>query len=352
MREAKDQYQLANLIARVLAGSWRQFPTPLELSQRDLDFVTPSLLQSGAAALAWSRLRLSHSSSEQEPSELQQAYRLYALQALRNERDLGRVIALLRSIDVESILVKGWAVARHYSESGLRPYGDIDFCVAPKDYERARAILKSDEGRYYNVDLHHGFARLDDHSWEELESRSLKLNVGEANVRILCPEDHLRVLCFHFLREGAWRPLWLCDIALALESRSTDFDWERCLGKDRKRRRWFACVLVLAHLLLSANLENVPDDVAKQQLPHWFLPCVLKEWEAPSMPRRHLTPMTTAWRRPMQALKGLRFHWPNAIEGTIGAKGSFNELPRLPFQLSSCFFRALDLFRKLPETFD
>ena len=43
------------LIASVLAGSWRQFPSPLEISAAQFEIATPDLLASGAAALAWKR---------------------------------------------------------------------------------------------------------------------------------------------------------------------------------------------------------------------------------------------------------------------------------------------------------
>ena len=46
-------------------------------------------------------------------------------------------------------------------------------------------------------------------------------------------EDQLRQLCLHLLRHGACRPLWLCDVAVMLESLPGDFDWDRCLGGDR-----------------------------------------------------------------------------------------------------------------------
>ena len=345
-----SQLHPGKLIARVLAGSWRQSPVQLELSLPELALALPSLMESGAAALAWWRLRSSSLQPSDEALELQQAYRLHTLQAVRNERDVARVFTLLRTIDIEPILVKGWAVARLYPEPGLRPYGDIDLCVHPNDYERVMTMLKSDKGNTYNVDLHRGFKTLDNHTWKELHSRSLLLPINGTEARVLCPEDQLRILCFHFLREGAWRPLWLCDIAVAIESRPAGFSWELCLGKNRKRWRWFACVIVLAHLLLEANMDDVPGNVIAQQLPRWFLPCVLKEWETPTMPRRHLTPMTAGWRTPMRQLKGLRFHWPNAIEGTVGAEGAFNELPRLPFQLGSCFVRTLDFFKKLSAT--
>ncbi len=54
--------------------------------------------------------------------------------------------------------------------------------------------------------------------------------------------------------------------------------------------------------------------------------------------------MTPAWRTPAYALKGLPDHWPNPIEGAIGVRGPFNELPRLPFQIGNCLGRTADFF--------
>ncbi len=334
----------SELIARVLAGSWHASPSPLELSIEELEVVLSTLLETGAGGLAWWRARFSSVQDSNSASELQQAYRLYTLQAARHERDLGQIFALLHENNVEAILVKGWAVARLYPKPGLRPYGDIDLCVRPNDYRRADTLLNSRESNHYNVDLHRGFALLDHHSWEELYSRSVEQNLEDNCVRLLCAEDHLRVLCFHFLREGAWRPLWLCDIAVALESRPADFDWNLFLGSNRKRAGWFVCTILLAHKLLQASFEEVPPAITAKSLPRWFVGAVLKAWQVRSMQRRHLTPMTTAWRTPAYALKGLPDHWPNPIEGTIGVRGPFNELPRLPFQIGNCLGRTADFF--------
>jgi hypothetical protein len=337
-------------MAEVLRSAWRCAPLPLEISTGQLDALTPLLLESGAAALAWRRLRSSHAQMDESASQLEQAYRLHTLRAAVHERDLQRVLTLLEAAGIEAILVKGWAIARLYAEPGLRPYGDIDLCVHPKQYESAKAVLVGAELRKYEVDLHRGFLKLDERRWDELYSRSQLFRLKEAWVRIPGPEDHLRMLCFHFLREGSWRPLWLCDIAVALEQRPRDFDWELLLGAGRKRLDWYACAIVLAHQLLGAVVDGVPAEVSAKRLPSWFVPTVLREWEQPSMRRRYRSPMTMAHRAPVEALKNLRYHWPNAIEGTIGVKGPFNELPRLPFQAGHCILRTAHFLMRMPKT--
>lgn len=340
------------LIARVLAGSWRQSTEPLVISPAELDLVTPLLLESGAGALGWKRVSNSTLRSAAAALELQQAYRLHALQSAVHERNIQNALTLLRSAGVEPILVKGWAVARLYPDTGLRPYGDFDLCVEPKKYQAAARALEQQPNEPHQVDLHRGFKTLDHRSWEELYSRSSLVALGAVEVRVLCPEDHLRVLCFHFLREGAWRPLWLCDIAVALETRSTDFDWDLFTDKNERRRKWFACAIALANLLLGASLDGIPEMLRAKHTPTWFLPTVLREWELRSMPHRHTAPMGAAWRAPAQALKlkSLSYHWPNPIEATIGVSGPFNEMPRLPFQLGNCAVRTIEFLWRTTKT--
>ena len=91
---------------------------------------------------------------------------------------------------------------------------------------------------------------LDDRSWDELFSRSELVPLEDAMVRVLSAEDHLRVLCFHFLRHGVERAAGLCDIAVALETRSRHFDWDVCLGENQKRADWIVCTVGLAKELL------------------------------------------------------------------------------------------------------
>ena len=339
---------ISRLIARILAGTWRVLPAPLDISESELRAAAPSLLQSGAGALGWRRVAASNLSTSEASGELQQAYRLHTLRGLAHERDLRRVLILLRGHAIDPILVKGWSIARLYPEPGLRPYGDIDLCVYPPDFTRAQAVLKKAEGNASSVDLHCGFQNFDRQPWEALHKRSVLVEMGDVEIRVLCPEDQLRLLCFHLLREGAWRPLWLCDVAVAVESRLPNFDWELCLSREPKRIQWIACVILLAQCLVDANLDGVPSLVNSTQLPRWLVPSVLKEWNAPSMPLRHRMPLFgTA--HPIKTLRGLRARWPNPIEGTIGVSGPFNEMPRLPFQLGQCVMRTAKYFQLLPD---
>jgi hypothetical protein len=75
-------------------------------------------------------------------------------------------------------------------------------------------------------------------TWDELFARSQLVPLGDSQIRILGDEDHLRIICLHLLRSGAWRPLWLCDVAVALETLSPDFDWDICLGRDPRQADW------------------------------------------------------------------------------------------------------------------
>jgi hypothetical protein len=200
------------------------------------------------------------------------------------------------------------------------------------------------------VDLHKGFSNLDHHSFTEVYERSTILKLDGSDIRVPSAEDHLRILCFHFLREGAWRPLWLCDIAALLESRPAAFDWDLFIGRNPRRAKWFACVIILAHQLLGARLEDVPDAIRAITLPHWFIASVLKAWYVRAMQRRHLTPTASVWRFPMYTLKGMRNHWPNAIEGTVGVRGPFNNFPRLPLQIGHCVVRTGNYLRAALST--
>jgi hypothetical protein len=195
-------------------------------------------------------------------------------------------------------------------------------------------------GRAAAVDLHQGFAKLDACSPDELYARSQLVKLGEVDMRVLGYEDHLRLLCVHLLRHGAWRPLWLCDIAVALESRPASFDWDRCLGPDRRRADWVACTIGLAHQLLGVSIDDTPVAWRASHLPGWLVPTVLKQWETPCT-ADHRPPelFVTALHHPTRLPHALRLRWPDRIAATIGLGGPLNALPRLPFQLAHCLVR-------------
>src|SRR5262249_52114635 len=165
-------------------------------------------------------------------------YRFQVLQAALQEREIEEIFSLLRSAGVEPILIKGWAIARSYAGQGLRPAGDIDLLIGPGQKTAATRILEGRPGARFNIDFRHKeFEGLAPGRVEGLWERSL---VVERGIRILGAEDHLAFLCLHMLRHGAWRPLWMCDIAAELESRPDGFNWKVCLGR-RRQSGWIMC---------------------------------------------------------------------------------------------------------------
>jgi hypothetical protein len=59
--------------------------------------------------------------------------------------------------------------------------------------------------------------------------------------------------------------------------------------------------------------------------------------------------MASFRRRPLAALAELRHRWPNGIEGTVDARGRFNEWPRLPYQISAFARRSARFLRLRPH---
>ena len=343
------------LVGATLAGSWRHSPPPLGISAEELDKVAPLLLGSGAGALGWWRVRQTDLRQTPAALQLRDAYRLHSIQSALHEAQIKEVITLLRSAGVAPVLVKGWSVARLYPEMGLRPYGDIDLCFKPEQFSTAEATLRRPAGERYDVDLHEGFAKLDDTSVEELLARSSTVRLGEVDVQILALEDQLRILCTHLLRHSAWRPLWLCDIAVVVESLPSDFDWDRFLGKDPLQSDWVACAIGLAHQLLGVEVDHTPVAARAKSLPSWLVPHVLKNWNTPFPdyypPLSYTRPLATYLRDPRGLLRTLVMRWPDPIEATVRLKGSFNEFPRLPYQLGNLFSRVGKFLTALPKSF-
>ncbi len=339
-----QQTQCGRLVAQVLKGSWRQPPPPLLISAAQLASIATLLLGSGAGGLSWRRARYSSLSRSPAAHSLQQSWRLHALQDALHARSLKLIVLLFRSAGIEPILVKGWSIARLYPEPGLRPYGDFDLCVEPAQYQRAQAVLRSPEGRSCNVDLHSGFGKFYDQQTEAFLARSQLVNLDDLAVRVLAAEDHLRFLCVHLLRHGAVRPLWLCDVAMMLESLPTDFNWDQCLGTSRKQADWVACVIGLAHQLLGAEVGGTPVRHRARTLPRWLIPTVLKAWSTPfQMP----APLTYHLSHLSGFIRELPRHWPNPLEATMTVQGAFNELPRLPFQVAHLVSRTTALVKQL-----
>jgi hypothetical protein len=338
------------LIATFLAGAWRPDPPPLDLSAEVVERIAPLLLPTGAGALGWWRVRNTQAESLAAIEQLHQAFRLNTLQSRLNKLRIEEVFAVLHSLGIDPVLIKGWAAARYYPEQGLRPYGDIDICVRPEEFQSAERAMSALDPVRFKIDLHSGFARFGVHEDEPLFRRSQVVNIDQADVRILCPEDHLRVVCFHLMREGAWRPLWLLDVAAAVESQPPDFDWHYCLG-DKRQAAPLVSAIGLAQQLLGARVPSFPEKFRLKQYPRWLVSTVLKEWGSttPTMMGRHDASMLMRVRRRKDLLEGLRHRWPNPIEATTTMSAPFNNLPRLPFQIANALSRVGTFVSHLPK---
>jgi hypothetical protein len=385
-----QDHEIGRSISELLAGFWRE-PTPLpNLSEEDLASMQLRLCRSGAGALAWWSIRDTELARCPAGLELQQVYRRFRLSAKIHEQEITHVFALLRDAGVEPVLVKGWAISRLYPDPGLRPYGDIDLCVPPDQFAKAAATLKcleKVEGHY--VDLHAGFdgigkgtrAQDDIHRlrrfhrlggkgnnslsheipssrgltfqthrrnlrnlWINLFERSKLVPLGDQQIRILGDEDHLRALCLHLLRSGAWRPLWLCDVALALETHASDFNWDICLRHDPRQAEWVACTIGLAQELLRAN-KKFEFRNSTFEIPRWLAPAVLEQWGRDRDPSERATVLPELiWktRRVRKIFSEFHSRWDNPVRATARTGGRFNNWPRWPYQV-------LESVLRLPE---
>ncbi len=340
----KNFQQRGKVIAQILGAEWRG---KLTLTAEELAQATPLLLNSGGGAWAWRQVR--HTSLKNTPTayELHQAYRMHALHEAIKEHEIAQIFTHLRAQGLEPLMGKGWVVARHYPEPGLRPFGDIDFYVRREQYAEFKTALETSPVK--DVDLHNGAAELDDRSFDALYGHSQVKQLGEVAVRILGPEDHLRLLCLHFLREGALRPLWLCDIAVMMCALPLDFDWDYFLSGNQRRSDWVKCTLELAHQLLGANQANIPLSAHTAKLPKWLAATVFELWGQGKVTKGRRIQMDSYMTQPRGVLRALRERWPNAIEASVGTKAPFNNWPRWPFQLGECVLRTTGFARQIPR---
>ena len=334
-----------SLIATTLEGSWRSSPSPkLAISDTQLDEVTQLLYDSGAAGLGWWKVRETSLRDTPSGELLHQAFRLLALQANIHQTKVQKIFRLMRAAGVEPILLKGWAVARLYPQPALRPYGDIDLLVRPPDVFTVKRVIESEAARGCWVDLHSRIDELTDASAEDLFARSKLVWCGDEQVRVLGDEDHFALLAVHLLKHGAWRPTWLCDLGLLLESMPDDFDWDLCLGKKR-RANWILSAVGLAHELVGAKIADQQIALRAREVPAWLPRRVLKEWETPfasdQPPMNHRAPMLSYLRHPNGFFADLARRWPNPILATVSVNGRFNRLPRFPYQIANCLSRSV-----------
>lgn len=311
-------------LAGLLRGAWRQRSDPAGW-RPDLQ---PLLTASGTRALAWRRVR-----HEPAAAGLRDAQRVQAAENAVRFEQARESVARLRAHGIEPLLAKGWAIARLYPEPGLRPVGDIDLFVPEADHVRAAELLADPPGP---IDLHRGPGALASGSECLAWKRSVLLPAEEGGLRVPAAADHLRLIALHMLGHGAWRPLWLCDVALLAESAPNAVAELTSAPARSEQTPAVALALRLAVDLLGAEIGGVSEGAPP---PRWLPRAVLTAWG-----RERFTPH--GQRVPFSAHPGLpgKLHallerWPNPIEATADLGGPWNEFPRWPFQLAACVRR-------------
>ncbi len=332
-------------LAAFISGAWRSNPPPRTIDRETLDRVLPHILRSGSAGLVWWTIRGTPLENTSAGTEIRKVYRLQAIWARIHEHNLQVAVQFMRDSGIEPVLAKGWAVARLYPAAGIRPYGDFDVCVGHHQYAKALEILSA-PGAPGPVDLHDGFRELPD-DFESLLMRSERVDLGDTSFHVLSPEDHLRLLVIHMLSHGAWRPLWLCDVALFLESVANvpAFDWKRCLTEDAWTSEWVVAGIALAHRVLGARLPDPVMEVTREALPEWLTDALFEQWgRSDDHYMRGPTAAELLKEGKMRQLVHSR--WPEPIEATIRRHGRMNAMPRLPFQIAEAVSRAAKLILK------
>lgn len=266
------------------------------------------------------------------------------LQLRLYEHHIERIFELFHSHKIEPILIKGWAAARYYPNPAHRFSSDVDLAVSSADFNRAEQIVKVYP---FNIDLHRELRHLDKLEWEELFRRSELVELGRTKVRVLSQEDHLRVLCVHWLTDGGANKEKLWDIFYAIENRPDEFDWDRFLNAvGEKRRRWFVCVVGLAQKYLGLSLVDTPLENSAMNLPGWLVKTVEKEWKS-EVKLRPLQNMLDDKSKFWQQIK--KRIPPNPIQATVELEGDFDDKPRFFYQIGNVFTRVLPSMQRITK---
>lgn len=282
-----------------------------------------------------------------ETQSARDAVRWAALQRRVQGEKLAAAFRLFRSHSIEPVLIKGFAAGEYYPADVLRQSIDMDLAVAASDFEKASAIAASPEAEGLAIDLHRELRHLDTLAWEDLFENTTFIDAADEQIRVLRPEDHLRVLAVHWLNDGGRDREKLRDIHYLIDSRGPEFDWTRALDTvSHRRRRWIVCTILLAHQEFNTDLTGTPIETEQGSLPAWLRDRVRHSWQS----ARTETPLWLLTRQPVEFVRELSTRLvPDPVRATVEMEGDIDASTRSFYRIGNFFQRLVPSVRRAFE---
>lgn len=227
------------------------------------------------------------------------ATRRNALNNLRLNSDLSRLLTALEKENIPLILLKGIVMANTvYENIGLREMNDIDVLARPADLERIAEILTSmgyHPMQPYSIDVicqtgHHlprfikkNAAHFEIH-WtlanpgtgydmdpQELWQQARSVQIAGHKTQTLCVEDMLLHLCLHtsYLHPFSFGLRPFCDIGQLIDRAGSSLNW-RTVTHRAISRKWqrgvYAALRLAVELAEAAVPQKVLDELQPEDL--------------------------------------------------------------------------------------
>jgi putative nucleotidyltransferase-like protein len=271
--------------------------------------------------------------------------RWHLLMSKTFERQISDAFVVFREQGIEPLLIKGWAAARYYPPDKPRFFSDVDIAVAADDHERAAKLVDAKAFPNVAIDLHKELRWLDTIAWKDVIERSELIETNTGTIRVPCAEDHLRILCVHWLNDGGAYKNKLWDVYYLIENRSEDFDWDRVLGTvSATRQNWIKTAIAIAHKYLGLHTDDLPFADEVRTVEPWISRALEKEWATDV----RLMPMHTALSSPRKVFQQIRKRIPpNPIQSTIEMEGRFDARTRIFYQIGNYFQRITPMIERI-----
>jgi len=225
-------------------------------------------------------------------SKCKTLYHQNSIRVIRLSKELIQVNRALSTVNIQSILMKGIGLSQIlYNDFAVRPCGDIDLLVQPKDLSSVHKILfqrgyidlldwhplRKKIYQYYShhyqfyhpqkmiiLELHRRYiapSRSAHYDISGIWKRTKQINVLNENVQVMGDEDLLLYLIVHNSKELWWSLLHLYDIASLILVRPK-LDWEFIIAEAESGR----CIkrMLLTLILIEQIFEvQLPREIAK-----------------------------------------------------------------------------------------